>query len=53
MTHITINIISLLLAGIPWGMIPYGNIKLQKIGIGIQIFGLCIMIINLLVMVLK
>lgn len=48
MTHQTINLITIFIAGIPWGLMFYGNIKLQRIGLSIQVLGLVIMIINVI-----
>jgi len=46
-TFQTINLITVFMALIPWGFIPYGNIPLQKIGIGVQILGLVLMLGNI------
>lgn len=42
----TLNVIASIMAIIPWGVIPYGNIPLQRVGIAVQIIGTVLMIGN-------
>ncbi len=45
-TFALVNVITVVLAMMPWGMIPYGNIPLQRIGLTVQITGLVCMFAN-------
>lgn len=45
-TFLVINTVSMIMAGIPWGLIPHGNIPLQKLGIAVQMAGFVLMLSN-------
>lgn len=51
-TFYVINALTVIGAAVPWGMIPYGNIQLQKMGIAIQIVSLILMLANIALLVL-
>lgn len=41
-----IHLLTMILAIPPWGAVPYGNVPLQRIGLGIQIIGISVMLVN-------